>query len=93
MQGLGLKKKKLFVSCNLTLTSFLLKEIPTLKFYFHPSYSQSTWNMQETHIIWKKNIQRKYFNRPTYPIFSDYYMKQTISVFRPYIEMSKLETC
>ena len=42
--GKGLKK--LFVSCNPTL-SFYLKTIPTLKLFFCPSNSKSTWNLRQ----------------------------------------------
>ena len=53
MNCLGLKKK-LFVSCNPTLTSFYSKKSLPLSFY-RPSNSQSTKNMHKTHIFDQKN--------------------------------------
>ena len=76
-------KKKLFVSCNPTLTSFYSKK-SLLQSFFRPPNSQSTKNMHKTHIFDQKNNEKKNL-LPTYLpyFFSDRYRKQTISFFKP----------
>ena len=56
---LGLKKK-LFVSCYPTLTSFYSKKSLPLSFFCPPN-SQSTLNMHKTHIFDQKNYAKNIF--------------------------------
>ena len=61
-------KKKLFVSCNPTLTSFYSKKCLPLSFFHLPTPNQrKTW-IKHTFLT-KKIMQKFFFYRPTYPIY------------------------
>ena len=60
--------KKMFSSCNPTLTSFLFKKIPTLKF-LPPSQLPINVKTCIKHTLLTKKIMQFFpFYRPTYPI-------------------------